>query len=115
MLRPEKSWRPIISLEVDGQHKHEVMLGTDGQNPNQKEIMLLCVAFHKHLVNGPDPYSHHAHHQTFIKLDVWHKSQSKAKSRKRRHHVASAVMPLGEVVKKQGEEPCASPPALLHV
>jgi hypothetical protein len=44
MLRPEKSWRPIITLEVDGQHKHEVMLGTDGQNPNQKDIMLLCVA-----------------------------------------------------------------------
>jgi hypothetical protein len=43
MLRPEKSWRPIITLEVDGQHKHEVMLGTDGQNPNQRDIMLLCV------------------------------------------------------------------------
>ncbi|KAI0246614.1 hypothetical protein BJV78DRAFT_1157748 [Lactifluus subvellereus] len=40
MLRPERS-RPIITLEVDGQHKHEVILGTDGQNPNQRDIILL--------------------------------------------------------------------------
>ncbi|KAH9958944.1 hypothetical protein BC827DRAFT_532162 [Russula dissimulans] len=76
-------------MEVDGHDKHEIMLGIDGQNPNQREYMLL----------------HHAHHQTQIKLDVWHKSQSKAKSRKRWHHVASAVMPLGEVMKKQGTDP----------
>jgi hypothetical protein len=43
MLRPEKSWRPIITLEVDGQHKHEVILGVDGQNPNQRETTLLYV------------------------------------------------------------------------
>ncbi|KAI0299943.1 hypothetical protein BC826DRAFT_719646 [Russula brevipes] len=89
MLRPEKSWRPIITMEVDGQHKHEIMLGIDGQNPNQREILSL----------------HHVHHQTRIKLDVWHKSQSKAKSRKRRHLVASAAMPLGDVMKKQGTDP----------
>ncbi|KAH9056885.1 hypothetical protein EDB87DRAFT_1634096 [Lactarius vividus] len=89
MLRPEKSWRPIITLEVDGQHKHEVILGVDGQNPNQRDIMLL----------------HHAHHQTQIKLDVWHKSQSKAKSRKRRHLVASTSMALGDAIKRQGTEP----------
>ncbi|KAI9432108.1 hypothetical protein H4582DRAFT_1128632 [Lactarius indigo] len=89
MLRPEKSWRPIITLEVDGQHKHEVTLGVDGQNPNQRDTMLL----------------HHAHHQTQIKLEVWHKSQSKAKSRKRRHLVASTSMALGDAIKKQGTEP----------
>ncbi|KAF8262783.1 hypothetical protein EI94DRAFT_1742765 [Lactarius quietus] len=89
MLRPERSWRPIITLEVDGQHKHEVMLGVDGQNPNQRETTLL----------------HQAHHQTQIKLDVWHKSQSKAKSRKRRHLVASASTALGDAIKKQGTEP----------
>ncbi|KAH9984057.1 hypothetical protein BJV74DRAFT_588688 [Russula compacta] len=88
-LRPEKSWRPIVTLEVDGQHKHEIILGVDGQNPNQREIMLL----------------HHAHRQTQIKLDVWHKSQSKVKSRKRRQFVASATMALGEVMKKQGTDP----------
>ncbi|KAH9056887.1 hypothetical protein EDB87DRAFT_1155664 [Lactarius vividus] len=89
MLRPEKSWRPIITLELDGQHKHEVMLGVDGQNPNQRDVMLL----------------HHVHHQTQIKLDVWHKSQSKAKSRKRRHLVASTSMALGDAIKRQGTEP----------
>jgi hypothetical protein len=41
MLRPEKSWRPIVTLEVDGQRKHEIVLGVDGQNPNQREISLL--------------------------------------------------------------------------
>ena len=41
MLRPEKSWRPIVTMEVDGLHKNEIMLGVDGQNPNQKEITLL--------------------------------------------------------------------------
>ncbi|KAH8997164.1 hypothetical protein EDB86DRAFT_930990 [Lactarius hatsudake] len=88
VLRPEKSWRPIITLEVDGQHKHEVILGVDGQNPNQRDIILL----------------HHAHHQTQIRLDVWHKSQSK-KIRKCRHLVASALMALGDAIKKQGTEP----------
>jgi len=90
ILRPEKSWRPIVTMEVDGQHKHEIVLGVDGQNPNQRETTLL----------------HHAHHRTHIKLNVWHKSQSKAKSRKHRRFVASAAMPLGEVMKKQGTDPC---------
>ncbi|KAH9988208.1 hypothetical protein BJV77DRAFT_1022843 [Russula vinacea] len=85
MLRPEKSWRPIVTLEVDGQRKHEIVLGVDGQNPNQREIMLLTPP-------------------TQIKLDVWHKSQSKAKSRKRPHHVASTAMALGEAMKKQGKD-----------
>ncbi|KAH9025237.1 hypothetical protein EDB85DRAFT_1893977 [Lactarius pseudohatsudake] len=98
MLRPEKSWRPIITLEVDGQHKHEVMLGVDGQNPNQRDIVLL----------------HHAHYQTQLKLDVWHKSQSKAKRRKRRRLVASASLTLGDAIKKQGVEPYASSLTLLH-
>jgi hypothetical protein len=105
-LRPEKSWRPIVTLEVDGQHKHEIMLGVDGQNPNQREIMLLYVVFSMHLVNDPDLQSHHARRQTQIKLDVWHKSQSKVKSRKRRQFVASATMALGDVMKKQGTDPC---------
>ena len=41
ILRPEKSWRPIVTMEVDGQHKHEIVLGVDGQNPNQREITLM--------------------------------------------------------------------------
>lgn len=61
------------------------------------------------IVNNTDFHSHHAHHRTQIKLDVWHKSQSKAKSRKRRHLVASATMPLGEAMKRQGTDPCEYP------
>ncbi|KAK0197611.1 hypothetical protein F5146DRAFT_1016171 [Armillaria mellea] len=36
-LRSENSWRPVITIE-DGrsQHVHEVRLGSDGQNPDQK-------------------------------------------------------------------------------
>lgn len=106
MLRPEKSWRPIVTLEVDGQHKHEVSLGVDGQNPNQREITHLCVAFPMYLACVPDFRRHHVHHKTEIKLIVWHKSQSKVKSRKRRRKVAEAAMPLGEVMKKQGTDRC---------
>lgn len=115
MLRPEKSWRPIVTMEVDGQHKHEIALGIDGQNPNQREIMHLYVAilFPMHDVGYADLCSHHAHHKTEIKLNVWHKSQSKAKSRKRRHLVAWTAMPLGEVMKKQGTDPC-EPPHVSH-
>ncbi|KAI9444326.1 hypothetical protein H4582DRAFT_2053994 [Lactarius indigo] len=85
MLHLEKSWWPIMTLEVDGQHRDEVMLGIDSQNPNQREIMLL----------------HHAHHQMQIKLDIWHKLQSKAKSWKHRHLVMSTSMALGNAIKKQ--------------
>ncbi|KAI9442943.1 hypothetical protein H4582DRAFT_2072008 [Lactarius indigo] len=41
--RPERSWRSIITLEVDGRHKHEVVLGVDCQNTNTRDIMLLYV------------------------------------------------------------------------
>jgi hypothetical protein len=103
-------------MEVDGQHKHEIVLGIDGQNPNQREIMHLCVTFLSpaHDVGGSDCRSHHAHHKTEIKLNVWHKSQSKVKSRKRRHLVAWTAIPLGEVMKKQGADPC-EPPRVSHV
>ncbi|KAH9988210.1 hypothetical protein BJV77DRAFT_1022858, partial [Russula vinacea] len=83
-------WRPIVTMEVDGQRKHEVVLGVDGQN-RIREKLCFC--------------DHDAHHRTQIKLDVWHKSQSKTKSRRRRHHVASALIPLGEVMRKQGTDP----------
>ena|SRR5258707_11435509 len=65
--------------------------------------------FSLHVVSVPDPHSHDAHHRTQIKLNVWHKSQSKAKSRKRRHLVASASMPLGEAMRRQGTDPCEHP------
>lgn len=41
LLRPEKAWRPIITVEVDRHHTHETVLGVDGQNVNQKESFKL--------------------------------------------------------------------------
>ena len=38
LMRPEKAWRPIVTVEVDRHHTHETTLGADGQNVNQKEV-----------------------------------------------------------------------------
>ena len=43
-VRPEKSWRPIVNISiVGGSHdhgpSHEVLLGSDGQNPNLKSVI----------------------------------------------------------------------------
>ncbi|KAK0227524.1 hypothetical protein IW262DRAFT_1345670 [Armillaria fumosa] len=48
-LRSENSWRPVITVE-DGrsQHVHEVRLGSDGQNPDQK-----ASGFRLYEVNAP--------------------------------------------------------------
>jgi hypothetical protein len=35
-LRPERGWRPIVTVDVDHHPQHEVQLGSDGQNPNLK-------------------------------------------------------------------------------
>ncbi|KIM77105.1 hypothetical protein PILCRDRAFT_77105, partial [Piloderma croceum F 1598] len=86
-LRPEKGWRPIITVTFDHQH-HEVVLGSDGQNPNLKRPFYLRYA---------DPKSP-------VDIDVWHKSQSKKKARKR-NQVASIRLSLEEVLKRQGSEP----------
>lgn len=90
---------------------HEIVLGTDGQNPNQREPMLLCVLSYSFCrclsltwAFFRPACSREAHHGTQIKVGVWHKSQSKSKSKKKRHLVASTSLPLGEVVKKQGND-----------
>ena len=44
-LRPEKKWKPIVTLDVDqlsGGHR-ETVLGCDGQNPNLKELLRMWV------------------------------------------------------------------------
>lgn len=45
LMRPEKSWRPIVTVEVDKHDCHETVLGVDGQNPNLKETFRLWVCF----------------------------------------------------------------------
>lgn len=42
-LRPEKSWRPIVSVVVDDHQSYEVNLGCDGRNPNLKERFIMSV------------------------------------------------------------------------
>lgn len=41
LMRPEKSWRPIVTLEIDNFATHESILGVDGQSVNQKEAFRL--------------------------------------------------------------------------
>ncbi|KDQ31513.1 hypothetical protein PLEOSDRAFT_23374 [Pleurotus ostreatus PC15] len=86
-MRSEKSWRPIVSVEIDQHHRHEVVLGCDGQNPNLKS---------QFLVHGARPGS-------TVEVKVWHRSQSKKK--KKRNLVATCSHPLRELVKKQESEP----------
>ena len=53
LMRPERSWRPIVTVEIDEHNTHETILGVDGQNINQKEAFNLCVLinsfFHAYL------------------------------------------------------------------
>ena len=42
-MRLEKSWRPIVTVEVDKHHSYEFCMGCDGQNPNHIDIFRLCV------------------------------------------------------------------------
>ncbi|KAL1730760.1 hypothetical protein EV714DRAFT_283855 [Schizophyllum commune] len=68
-LRPEKKWKPIVTLDVDqlsGGHR-ETVLGCDGQNPNLKELLRIAGATMK----------------SKVEIQVWHRSESKKKSKKR--------------------------------
>ncbi|KAI0312830.1 hypothetical protein OF83DRAFT_1086747 [Amylostereum chailletii] len=87
-LRPEKAWRPIVTLDVDGGPAHELCLGSDGQNPNLRVPMFL----------------HDAHEGSQLNVALWYKGASKAKSKKRRQQVAHATVRLGEAYSKQGNE-----------
>ena len=93
-LRPEKSWRPIVSIALanTSQAPYEVMLGCDGQNPN------LRIPF---ALNGVDE-------TTRLDITVYHKSHKK--SRRKRHVVGTAYVTLGELLKRQ-ERPGAD----LHI
>ncbi|CAL1693780.1 unnamed protein product [Somion occarium] len=82
-VRPEKSWRPIVSLTIDGHHTHEITLGCDGQNPNLKTPFIL---------RDLDITSH-------LDFKVFHKSQSK--NRKKRNLVGSAYVAVGDILRRQ--------------
>ncbi|KAG5635649.1 hypothetical protein DXG03_005270, partial [Asterophora parasitica] len=90
LLRPEKSWRPIITVDVDNHHCYESVMGIDGQNPNQKERF----------------YLHQAHTSSTLDIRVWHRSSSKKK--KKRNLVASATHSLGELLRRVDKDPRAA-------
>ncbi|KAH9926373.1 uncharacterized protein B0H18DRAFT_339396 [Fomitopsis serialis] len=74
---PEKSWRPVVCLDVDGVQSHELTLGRDGQNPNTK------TPFRLHNVN------HHS------KLDIRILYKSHKRRKKQQHLIASESVLLG--------------------
>ncbi|VDC04215.1 unnamed protein product [Peniophora sp. CBMAI 1063] len=94
-LHAESSWRPTITLTLDSLpsssgYKHDVLLGTDGQNPNLRLSALLPpeVAPHSTLVIG-------MHYQPSAKR--------KGKSRKRRRRFGEARLSLEAALRQQTE------------
>ncbi|KAJ7223184.1 hypothetical protein GGX14DRAFT_657594 [Mycena pura] len=88
LMRPERSWRPIVTVEVDNLQQHETVLGCDGQNVNLKASFRL----------------HGASFTSKVDVKVFHRSQSKKKGR-RRSLVGSASCTLGEMWKAYGTDP----------
>ncbi|KAK0197633.1 hypothetical protein F5146DRAFT_1016262 [Armillaria mellea] len=66
-LRSETSWRPVITIE-DGcsQHVHQVRLGSDGQNPDQK-----ASSFRLYEVNTPS-----------ITIKAWYRTMARKSKKK---------------------------------
>jgi hypothetical protein len=85
LLRPEKSWRPIISVVVDQHQHYEVNLGCDGQNPNLKE---------RFMMRGADGRSQ-------VDINVYYQPPSK-KKRKKRYLMAKASLSLQALAKLRG-------------
>lgn len=48
LMRPEKVWQPIVTVQVDQHHCHETKMGVDGQNPNLKQGFELYVLIFNH-------------------------------------------------------------------
>ncbi|KAG6836570.1 hypothetical protein H0H93_006674 [Arthromyces matolae] len=88
LMRPEKSWRPIVTVEVDQHHCHETIMGVDGQNPNLRERFEL----------------RHVHNASQVDIRVWHRPQSKKKAKKRKL-VAYVSHSLGELLRQREKEP----------
>ncbi|KAJ6489534.1 hypothetical protein C8R47DRAFT_1124693 [Mycena vitilis] len=88
LMRPEKSWRPIVTVELDKTLRHETVLGSDGQNINLKECF--------HLRD--------ASFTSQVEVKVFYRSQSKKKGKKR-NLVGSVSCSLGDMWKKHGKDP----------
>ncbi|KAG1725260.1 uncharacterized protein EDB91DRAFT_1168896 [Suillus paluster] len=86
-LRPENSWRPIVSVVVDEHQHYEVNLGCDGQNPNLKECFIM---------RGTDDRSP-------VDIKLYHQASSK-KKHKKRCLVAMTSLSLQALSKLKGTE-----------
>ncbi|KAJ8076331.1 hypothetical protein PM082_000752 [Marasmius tenuissimus] len=102
LLRPERTWRPIICISVDsrdrprkgqgedereGGETYETILGLDGQNPNQKEVFVF----------GPT-----VSRTTRFSIQVYYQPPGKKKvKRTKRVPVACCSSVLGDVLAKQ--------------
>ncbi|KAF9646266.1 hypothetical protein BDM02DRAFT_3271100 [Thelephora ganbajun] len=87
-LRPEKSWRPIVTFLVDCHPEQETMLGCDGQNVNLKTPFL----FQNVSVASK------------LEIKVWKKSESKRKGKKRQL-AGSTSITFGELLGKVAVSP----------
>ncbi|VDC04218.1 unnamed protein product [Peniophora sp. CBMAI 1063] len=92
-LRPEKAWRPIISLALDApsfsaSNAHDLLLGADGQNPNLRIPAVL----------PPD-----THRRSTLVLSVHYQASGKStgKGRKRRRLLGSTKLPLCDALERQ--------------
>ncbi|KAG1751903.1 hypothetical protein EDB19DRAFT_1674466 [Suillus lakei] len=82
-LRPEKSWRPIVSVVVDEYQRYEVNLGCDRQSPNLGQCFMMFMT-----VLGVD-------------INVYHQAPSK-KKRKKRYLTATTSLSLQALSKLKG-------------
>jgi len=99
-MRPEKAWRPIVTVEIDKRTPHETTLGVDGQNPNLKQAFQLWVPLR--VLQFSVAYQRARYDvklSSTVELKVWHRSQSKKKGKKR-NLVAVATHTLGDLMKK---------------
>lgn len=87
-MRPEKSWRPIVSIVVDQCQRYEVNLGCDGQNPNLRERFMI-----KQGADGRTRVDFNVHYQA-----------SNKKKRKKQHLVAKTSLSLQALSKLKGTE-----------
>ncbi|TFK23268.1 hypothetical protein FA15DRAFT_695183 [Coprinopsis marcescibilis] len=81
LMLPDKSWRPVVTLEVDNRATHETILGVDGQNPNLKQGLTL----------------YDLRLSSVLEMKVWHILQGK-KNGKNRRLVASSRQTLNELM-----------------
>ncbi|ESK90536.1 hypothetical protein Moror_4297 [Moniliophthora roreri MCA 2997] len=97
LLRPEKSWRPIVCIVVQANAKtstpemtYETTLGLDGQNPNQKEVFVI---------------GQNATPDTKVSIQVIYQPPGKKKAKRmKRIPVACCTCSLGEVMLKQASQ-----------